>query len=225
MLIEWLTLIGGTFASLLPIANPFSTAPVFVAVTRYMTELRRSEQARLAAIYTVCVLVGALLVGAVVMEFFGISISALRIAGGLVVARIGFGMLNPDSSEELPDEQKKEAMDMRDIAFTPIAMPLLSGPGSIAVTISMATHVDRPDEYVAIIIGIVLVAFVSWLILRSSTRVVAFLGATGMTALTRLMGFILVCIGVQFIAIGFFEAITNEKVAEAILNAYRPGGL
>ncbi len=225
MLIDWFTLIVGTFGSLLPIANPFSTAPVFVAVTRYMTELRRSEQARLAAIYTVCVLVGALLVGALVMEFFGISIPALRIAGGLVVARVGFGMLNPDSSEELPDDDKKEAMDMRDVAFTPIAMPLLSGPGSIAVTISMATHAGRPDEYVAIIIGIVLVAFVSWLILRSSTRVVAFLGATGMTALTRLMGFILVCIGVQFIAIGFFEAITNEKVAEALLNAYRPGGL
>lgn len=144
MLLDWLALIGGTFGALLPIANPFSTAPVFVAVTQRMS----------------------------------------------------------------------------DIAFTPIAMPLLSGPGSIAVTITMATEVERPREYLAVAIGIVIVAITTWLILRSSTQVTRFLGTTGMTALTRLMGFILVCIGVQFIAFGLLEAITHPGVTEAIKSAY-----
>jgi multiple antibiotic resistance protein len=221
MLLDWLALIGGTFGALLPIANPFSTAPVFVAITRDMASNRRNHQARMAAIYTAAVLIGALVAGAIVLEFFGISIPALRVAGGLIVAKVGFGMLNPAPEEALPEESAEEALHMRDIAFTPIAMPLLSGPGSIAVTITMATEVERPREYLAVALGIVLVAAVSWLILRSSTRVTRFLGTTGMTALTRLMGFLLVCIGVQFVALGLVEAVTHPAVAEAVMEAYR----
>lgn len=220
MLLDWLTLIGGTFGALLPIANPFSTAPVFVAVTQRMSEVRRNQQARMAAIYTTAVLIGALLAGAIVLEFFGISIPALKFAGGLIVAKVGFGMLNPAPEETLPEESAEEALQMNDIAFTPIAMPLLSGPGSIAVTITMATEVERSREYLAIAIGIVLVALTAWVILRSSTQVTSFLGTTGMTALTRLMGFILVCIGVQFIAFGLLEGITQPGVIEAIKSAY-----
>ncbi len=220
MMIDWLTLIAGTFGALLPIANPFSTAPVFVAVTQRMSEVRRNQQARMAAIYTTAVLVGALLAGAIVLEFFGISIPALRIAGGLIVAKVGFGMLNPAPEETLTEESAEEALQMNDIAFTPIAMPLLSGPGSIAVTITMATEVERPREYLAIAIGIALVAVAAWLILRSSMPVTKFLGTTGMTALTRLMGFVLVCIGVQFVAFGSLEAITHPGVAQAVIDVY-----
>ncbi len=221
MTYDLLVLIGVTIGALLPIANPFSTAPVFVTLTRQMTPDRRSQQARMACIYMTSVLVGALLTGAAVMLFFGISIPALRIAGGLVVARVGFAMLNPEPEEELSDESKREALDKRDIAFTPIAMPLLSGPGSIAVTISIATEVDRPLEYVSVAVGIVVVALISWVILRGSTQVVKVLGVTGMNVITRLMGFILVCIGVQFIATGLVEAITHELVVAAVLQSYQ----
>ncbi len=221
MIYDWLVLVGATIGALLPIANPFSTAPVFVSLTRQMTPARRAQQARMAGIYMISVLVGALLIGAAVMLFFGISIPALRIAGGLVVARVGFAMLNPEPEEELSDESKREALDKRDIAFTPIAMPLLSGPGSIAVTISIATEVDRPLEYVSVAVGIVVVALISWVILRGSTQVVKVLGVTGMNVITRLMGFILVCIGVQFIATGLVEAITHELVVAAVLQSYQ----
>ncbi|MCG8375870.1 MAG: MarC family NAAT transporter [Chlorobiales bacterium] len=224
MLQDWLVLIGGTFAALLPITNPFSVAPVFVSITEGMAESRRDQQARMAIVYTCCILVGALLVGSVVLNFFGISIPALRIAGGLVVARVGFSMLDPDPGENLPDASKQEARNAKDIAFTPLAMPLLSGPGSIAVTISMATHVHRPVEYFAVAIGILLVAFSAWLVLRSSMEVVKFLGQTGMTALTRLMGFLLVCIGIQFIALGLFEGVTSDAVVDTLLKAYQSTG-
>ena len=112
----------------------------------------------MAAIYMAVVLLVSLLAGALILELFGISLPALRIAGGLVIARIGFSMLNPEPEEKLPEEDQKEALDKRDVAFTPIAMPMLSGPGSIAVTISMATSVDRPVDYVAVGIGILIVA-------------------------------------------------------------------
>jgi multiple antibiotic resistance protein len=218
---DWLTLVAATFAALLPIANPFSTAPVFAAVTAGMTNRRRLQQARLACIYTFAVLTVALLAGALILTFFGISIHALRVAGGLIVARIGFGMLNPSPEQNLDEETREEAMDMQDIAFTPIAMPMLSGPGSIAVTIGMATEVDRPFENLAIIAGIALVALTSWLILRSSVKVVTFMGATGVNVLTRIMGLLLVGIGIQFVAAGVFQALVSDEVMGPIVDAVR----
>jgi len=204
--------VRGTFVGLLPIANPFSTAAVFLALTERFPEDRAQEQARRACFYMAIVLLVALFAGALVMQFFGISIPALRIAGGIIVARIGFGMLNPQPEEDVGDEDKAEAKRMADLAFTPLAMPMLSGPGSIAVTVGMAAGADRLIEYVAIAIGIVLVALVSWLVLRSARRIVRWLGPTGMTALTRVMGFLLVCVGVQFLGTGILEFIAENHL-------------
>ena len=103
----WILSIGATFVALLPITNPFSAAPVFATVTRGFTEDRRSQQARLAAIYMTSVLLGALFAGALIMEFFGISVPIMRIAGGLIVARIGFGMVSPEPEEQVSDENKR----------------------------------------------------------------------------------------------------------------------
>ncbi len=217
---EWAILIGVTVSALLPIANPFSAAPVFVAITRRMSESHRNQQARMAAIYMASLLLGAFLAGALILQFFGISIPALRIAGGLVIARIGFVMLSPEPGDTLRQEDQDEALDKTDIAFTPIAMPLLSGPGSIAVAISMATSVDRPVDHIAVMIGILIVSFLSWLVLRSSTKIVKFLGSTGVNVLTRLMGLALVCVGVQFIADGFVELITDTDIVEKVIKAY-----
>jgi len=217
MIFEILSTALGTVVALLPIANPFSTAAVFVAVTKRFTEAQAQDQARRACLYTAIILLVALFAGALVMKFFGISIPALRIAGGLIVARIGFGMLNPEPEEDVGETEKQEALHMADLAFTPLAMPMLSGPGSIAVTIGMAAGAESPWEYVAIAVGIVLVAFVSWLVLRSSRRIVALLGPTGMTALVRVMGFLLVCVGVQFIGLGVIQVVSNEDALRALL--------
>jgi multiple antibiotic resistance protein len=217
---DWLALIGGTFGALLPIANPFSTAPVFAALSQRFSAARRGQQARMACIYMAAVLLVSLFAGALIMTFFGISLPALRIAGGMIVARVGFRMLDRESDEELPEAHREEALEAREIAFMPIAMPLLSGPGSIAVTISMATEVDRASEYLAVAVGVALVSLASWLVLRSSTRVAAFLGTTGMNVLTRLMGFVLVCIGVQFVLRGVVEAATYPGVVDALVEAY-----
>jgi multiple antibiotic resistance protein len=217
MIFDLLSAALGTFVGLLPIANPFSTAAVFVAVTKRFTEAQAQDQARRACIYMAIVLLVSLFAGALVMEFFGISIPALRIAGGLIVARIGFGMLNPEPEEDVGETAKEEALHMADLAFTPLAMPMLSGPGSIAVTIGMAAGAETVGEYLAIAFGIVLVSFVSWLVLRSSRRIVALLGPTGMTALVRVMGFLLVCVGVQFVGLGVIQVLSNEHALRAVL--------
>ena len=180
----------------------------------------------MACIYSFAVLTVALLAGALILTFFGISIHALRVAGGLIVARIGFGMLNPHPEEEIDDAARAEAMEMQDVAFTPIAMPMLSGPGSIAVTIGMATEVGHPIEYAAIIVGIGLVAVTAWLVLRSSVRVVAYMGVTGVTVLTRIMGLLLVGIGIQFVFTGIIEPLISDRVIQMIVDAVgRASGL
>jgi multiple antibiotic resistance protein len=217
MLSDWLTLVAATFGALLPITNPFSTAPVFVAVTRRMPPAMQMQQARMACLYAFGLLSVALLAGTLILSFFGVSIHALRIAGGLIVARIGFGMLNPQPEPELSEEARAEAMQMEDVAFTPLAMPMLSGPGSIAVTIGMATNVAHPWENTAIIAGIAAVAFISWLVLRSAVRVVSFLGATGVMVLTRIMGLLLVGIGIQFVFVGIMEPLISERIIGAIV--------
>jgi multiple antibiotic resistance protein len=221
MLNEWLLLIVGTVFALLPIANPISTAPVFLTLTGGFTQERRAHQARRAAIWMAVILVVSLVAGALVLEFFGISLPALRLAGGLIVAQIGFGMMRVDSvsQSDLSDDSGAEAGRMSDIAFTPIAMPMLSGPGSIAVTISMATEVDHPLEYLAVAVGIVIVAFVSWLFLNGAGRLGKRLGVTGLNAINRLMGFLLICIGVQFIGSAVLAGITAPEFVEALVNA------
>jgi multiple antibiotic resistance protein len=206
-----------TIGALLPITNPFSAAPAFVGLTRGFADKERQRQARRATFYMASVLLGALFAGAIIMQFFGITVPVMRIAGGIVVARVGFGMSNPEPEQQVSEASKQEAKTMRDIAFTPIAMPLLSGPGSIAVTIGLATHADNVVENSAVAAGIILVAFIAWLVLRSSIKVVHYLSETGMNVLTRLMGFILICIGIEFISTGLFEALTNPEIVGPIV--------
>jgi multiple antibiotic resistance protein len=218
----WLTTVLATFVGLLPIVNPFSTAMVFLALTARLSEAERQRQATLACCYATAVLWVFLFAGALIMNFFGISIPSLRIAGGLIVARVGFGMLVEPEADAAPGPEGART----DIAFTPLAVPMLSGPGSIAVTIGMAAGARTAWEYLAIAAGIALVVVASWAVLRGARAVKEILGEQGIDAMTRIMGFLLVCIGVQFIGIGVIEVASNEHVLGAIVDALghvRPG--
>lgn len=219
MIGTWITIAVVTFIGIFPIANPFSTAVVFLTLTEGFSEERRQQQARMACIYMAVVLVTFLLLGTLIMNFFGISIPGLRIAGGLIVARIGFTMLGSRSENEMSGESPGEgAVQKDDIAFTPLAMPMLSGPGSIAVTIGMATEADGVGENLAIVVGIVLVALVSWLVLRASAQVIHVLGPAGTNAMGRIMGFLLVCVGVQFIVDGTHDILSDPAFWGPVLD-------
>lgn len=213
MLREVLETVLATFAGLLPIANPFSTAVVFLALSRRFSASHRGAQAWRASLYMVLVLWTFLFAGALIMNFFGISIPALRIAGGLIVARIGFGMLAAGDGSEPQQAAEADA----EIAFTPLAMPMLSGPGSIAVTIGMAAGSEGILEHFAVAGGIALVGVVSYLVLRQAPRVSALLGSQGLDALTRIMGFLLVCVGIQFITVAIGEILADEVFMKPIL--------
>ena len=222
MLISHLiNLVLGTVVALLPITNPFSTAALFLSITEGDSQEKRRKQAYKGCVYVFCILVSFLIAGRFIMEFFGISIPGLRIAGGLMVARIGFTMLKPHVDEAKSKAAEDEAIEKDDISFTPLAMPSMSGPGAIAVTIGLATQTKGVLDFTAIIVGIFIVTVICWLVLRASTRVVDYLGTTGMNALCRIMGFLLLCVGVQFIVNGIVGIVTDPATMQKIVDAFR----
>jgi multiple antibiotic resistance protein len=210
--------IAALFA-LLPIINPFSTAPMFLAMTEGDSDEYRQKQARKAVIYMVCILIAFLISGSFIMSFFGLSLPGLRIAGGILVAGVGMRMLRPKDEGEQTMAEKLETKRKRDISFTPLAMPSLAGPGAISVTIGLTSLAKSWLDFVSIIIGILLVAIVVYLTLRLSTKLVGLLGVTGLNAMTKIMGFLILCVGVQFIVNGIVEVAYSPELIGGIIQA------
>ncbi|MGI9178658.1 MAG: MarC family NAAT transporter [Pirellulales bacterium] len=206
-------LVLGTILALLPVINPLASAPAFLAMTDGFPPAVRHRQLVLACIYMAAILVTFLVGGSLIMGFFGISIPGLRIAGGLMVAGIGSSMLVSSQPEvsEAPVAAVKP-----DIAFTPLAMPMLSGPGSIAVTLGFTSLATGWLDYVAVMLGIAAVAVIAYATLRLAGSVVRVIGQTGMNALTKVMGFLLLCIGIQFIVNGILGIATDPVLLRSI---------
>lgn len=215
-------LVIGTVLALLPVTNPPASAPAFLALTERMTPQRRLGQLRAACVFMVAVLVTFLVGGSLIMGFFGISIPGLRIAGGLMVAGIGSSMLTAAADRRSSGAADGPPEGDRDIAFSPLAMPMLSGPGSIAVTLGLTSLAKTWLDYVAIAIGIVAVAVIAYVTLRASGSIVALIGQVGMNALTKVMGFLLLCIGIQFIVNGILGIATDPAIVRRIREAAGP---
>ena len=207
-LVEGLMYILSTVGALLPIVNPLSAVGLVVTITANLTPTERHEQIKRACIYMFFILTAFLVAGGLIMNFFGISIPGLRIAGGLIVSYLGFRMLFPEPLP-LSRQEQAEAVQKQDISFTPLAMPSLSGPGSIAVVIGVSSTAQQSEHviinHVLVAIGIAITAIISFVVLKAATRLDRILGATGMNAIARIMGFLLICIGVQFVINGIVD--------------------
>jgi multiple antibiotic resistance protein len=214
-LAEGLLYILSTVGALLPIVNPLSAVGMVMTITANLTDQERTEQIRRACIYMFFILTSFLVAGGLIMNFFGISIPGLRIAGGMIVSYLGFRMLFPETAAMSRQEQV-EAAAKHDVSFTPLAMPGLSGPGSIAVVIGMSATVQESQHivvgHILIAIGVAIVGVISYWVLKAATRLSRVLGVPGMNAMARIMGFLLICIGVQFIINGVLDV---AKVARA----------
>ena len=196
----------GALVSLLVITNPPSKIPLFVSLTQGMSEERCRQQANWAGIYAAVIMLVSLVGGNVLLAFFGISYGAMRIAGGLVVAAIGYQMLFGGTT---PNKAPIVRRDKDDYAFFPIAMPGIAGPGTIAVVIGFSTEIAELTDYVDIVIAfawtaaaICCTALVNWSVMRYSDIITRRLGPSGTLVLGKLMGFLLICIGVQFVGSG-----------------------
>lgn len=197
------TFLIAAFTSIISVANPLAAMPVFVSLTEQNSDEERARIAKKSSFYMFMVLAIFLFAGTYIMSFFGISLPGIRIAGGLIIMRSAVSMLNPEQpARKLSDEDQEAAKEKADISFTPMAMPMLSGPGSIAVVIGLASQAEGIFDLVLVTVAIVLVALISYLILRLAPISARYIGPSGMSAVTRMMGFIAMAIAVQFILTG-----------------------
>lgn len=196
-------LLIASFTTLFSVVNPLTAMPVFMTLTEGDSDKEKARTARRASTFMFCVLIVFLLIGTYILSFFGISLSGIRIAGGLVIMRAGFSMLNPETGgRKLTVEDQEAAMEKEDVSFSPLAMPLLSGPGSIAVVIGFGSQTTGVIDYIIHGVAVLLVAFLAWGILRVAPWLNKLIGKSGMTVITRMMGFIALAIGVQFVING-----------------------
>jgi multiple antibiotic resistance protein len=194
-------------AALAPIVNPFSTIPLLLSLSGG-SEAERRKTALRASRNAAIIMVVVMFVGDVVLDFLGISLGALRVAGGLVVAFLGFGLLFPKPVSEAHHAQPQSD----DPALVPLAFPSLCGAGTIALILTFSSRLAglptmqlKLAGYAVGVSAIAITGIFSWIVLSLGARVANTLGARGLDALNRVMGLLMVCVGVQFIADGILS--------------------
>ena len=202
----FLQFLFGGLISLITITNPLSKIPLFVTLTQGMSDARRGSQAKWAYLYACMIMMVSLLAGNLILAVFGISYGALRIAGGFVVAVLGYRMLFLSQD---PGIGPSPSHNREDYSFFPLAMPGISGPGTIAVVIGISTEIAELTTFPAKMLAfsmtfaaIFITSFSMWLVLRFSTLLSEKMGRSGAEVMTRLLGFLLICVGVQFVGSG-----------------------
>jgi multiple antibiotic resistance protein len=204
------------FPALFSIVNPPGAAFIFNEVTNELSHADRMRIAGKVSIYSLAVMLVALWLGAYVLNFFGISLGALRIAGGAVVALRAWDLLMaPERQEARKTEQAGEGSNEMDaMAFFPLTMPFTTGPGTIAVAVALGAERPAPGQgLLAFFIGVsaaaVAIALLVWLAYRSADWVASKIGAAARRTVSRMSAFLLLCIGVQILINGIAGEITR----------------
>jgi len=190
------------YMALFPLVNPVGAIPVFCSLTANSTNEQRKKAALKTAINVFFILLVFYLIGEFLLDFFGISLGVLKIAGGFIVANTAWELVT--GKKKLSTEEQNEVQTKNDISFTPMALPLLSGPGSIGVAIGLSIPGSQIDYTFAIIAGILLIAITVYISLMLSLPLFKLLGKTGVGVLNRIMGFFILAIAVQLIVNGIF---------------------
>lgn len=191
------------FAALFSVINPLGTVPIFVGLTKDDTAKERSKTSFLTAINIFVILLISFFTGKYILQFFGISIDSLRIAGGLIIVTSGFALLTGSFSKHKGMDKKRvkdDAFQREGVSLTPLAIPMLAGPGSISLLIGMYDEYALFSEKITAILAIFGVCLATFLVLRSSHYIVNFLGASGINAISRIIGFIVISIGIEYIS-------------------------
>jgi len=201
------------FGALFSVANPLGTMPMYIGLTEGSDNAERKYIALKASIYFLLILTVAFWGGKYVISFFGISIDSLRIGGGLIIASSGFALLTGNFSKHkgMNKQVKEDAYTREDPSMTPLAVPMLAGPGSISLLISLHEQYACLMDSVVVYLTIPAVGIATYLILRSSAYLSGRLGASGLNAISRIIGFIVIAIGIEYILTSV-KAIVNSMI-------------
>lgn len=195
------------FGALFSVINPLGTLPIFVGLTQHETIQERSRISLWTSINTFIILLVAFFIGRYVLLFFGVSLTSLRLAGGLVIASSGFALLTGSFSRHkgMNRKVKEDAIKRNDIALTPLAIPMLAGPGSISLLIGFRQQYDQLTEMLLAVSAMLAVCVLVYFMLKSAPLIVKVLGASGLNAVSRIIGFIVIAIGIEYITHGIVE--------------------
>ncbi len=187
-------------AALFSVVNPIGAIPVFLALTPDYTPQERNSTALFTSLYFTIILLAFFFAGTNILNFFGLDVNAMKIAGGAIIISSGFALLNGKFAESraINSKVRKEAILKEDISFAPMAMPMLSGPGSISLLISSYNEYPGWDEKLIVAAVVIVTGIIVYLILRVSPLIFKILGHGGLKAVSRIMGFIVMSIGIQY---------------------------
>lgn len=202
-----IALFFSTFTTLLAIINPLEALPVFLALTGNRSETDRRHIAGRACFYATLLILFFLFFGTFILQLFGVSLSMVRIAGGIVLMRIGFELFSPSPQGSTFVNADRAS----NIAFMPLAIPLMCGPGAIATILGMMSTIRQSHDIVrsfsAIVAAIALTMLITNLCLAYAGSLIARIGPTGIDAVTRIVGFFVSAMGVSLIFDGVIEAL------------------
>ena len=194
-----------TFTSLLFIVDPLAAVPAYLVITQDESSAQRRRTALLACAGMAVILLLFTAAGSFIFRLFGITLPAFRIAGGLILWLVALDMLHAQRSTQEGREELTEGQAKEEVALTPLAIPMLAGPGAISTAMVLASQSKTYVELGAVYGSILLTAVVSYVTLRLGARLIEVLGRTGIRVLTRIMGLLLAAIATQFILTGIAE--------------------
>ena len=206
--VDFIKVLLVAFLTLFPVVNPIGDAPIFLALTQWYPDSVRTILSRKIAAYGFVLLAVSFLFGSIILDFFGISIVVIQIAGGLVVAATGWNLLNQKDTGSTAQEGAPDTLeDALQHAFYPLTLPITVGPGCISIAITLGAHLRHqagegwehgyPRHFIAALIGMLLLCLLVMVCYGNAERLVRVLGKSGTNIMTRLSAFILLAIGVQ----------------------------
>ncbi len=190
--------------ALFPIVNPLGNTPIFLSLTPGYSSGARAILARKIALNSFWLLMGSMLIGSHILNFFGLSVPVVQLGGGLIVVATGWSLLQGEADQaRATSERKITSQDIANRAFYPLTLPLTVGPGSISIAITLGAnqlpHRSASIRLISAVVGPALLSITIYLSYRFAERLARFLGQTAMNVIVRLMSFILLCIGVQIV--------------------------
>jgi multiple antibiotic resistance protein len=196
-----------TFTSVLFIVDPVAVVPAYLVITQNETAEERRRTALRACVAVTVLLVVFAATGTLIFRAFGITLAAFRTAGGLILWFTAMEMLRGERTSQEGRIELQEGREKEDVALTPLAIPLLAGPGAISTVVVLAGQAHEPASAAAVYVSIVVTGLLSYVTLRLGEQLLSRLGKTGIRVMTRIMGLLLAAVAVQFVLTGLREGL------------------
>ncbi|QIW16474.1 hypothetical protein A4G20_09075 [Pasteurellaceae bacterium RH1A] len=192
------------FIGLFAIINPFGTLPIFYSMTAHQYEADRRRTSLITSLSIGVILLVSLYFGKLILDAFSLSLSSFRIAGGFLIVSIAMTMISGKLGEQKQNKEEKntDISEYENIAVVPLAMPIMAGPGAVGSTIVWGTQYHSLAHYLGFSLAIIIFALICYILFRYAAPLVKKLGKTGSNVVTRIMGLILMALGIEIIVIG-----------------------